>query len=104
MFNDDVFGFDGGDGVEYLYFFIFDIFGWKGDGFFYGEECKDLEKMVLYNVMDDVKFVKVIVVVFGVEWFFEGDLDIVDVVFVLGGIEEWVIELKDENVFDYFFV
>lgn len=60
--------------------------------------------MVLYDIVDDVEFVKVIIMVFCVEGFFERDLNVVDVVMVLSGIEEGVIKLKNENVFDYFFV
>lgn len=59
--------------------------------------------MVLHNVADDAKFVKVTTTSFGAEGFFEGDLDIVDMLAVPGRAKELVAEAEDEEVLDHFF-
>jgi hypothetical protein len=54
--------------------------------------------MVLHDIADDAEFVKIAATSFGAEGFFEGDLDIVNVVPVPGGAEELIAESKDEDV------
>lgn len=54
--------------------------------------------MVLHDIADDAKLVKVATTTLGAEWFLECDLNVVDVVSVPGGAEERIAEAQDKNV------
>jgi hypothetical protein len=54
--------------------------------------------MVLHNVTDDAKLIKVPSSSLGTEGLLECDLNIVDVVSVPGGAQERVTETQDQNV------
>jgi hypothetical protein len=54
--------------------------------------------MVLHNISDDTKLVKVTTTALGTERLLEGDLDVVDVVSVPGGAKELVTKPQDQNV------
>jgi hypothetical protein len=54
--------------------------------------------MVLHNVTDDAKLIKVPSSTLGTEGLLECDLNIVDVVSVPGGAQERVTETQDQNV------
>jgi hypothetical protein len=58
--------------------------------------------MVLHDVADDAKLVKVAAPTLGTKWLLECDLHIIDVMAVPGGAKEGVSKTKNENVLDHF--
>lgn len=59
--------------------------------------------MVLHDISDNAKLVKVASTALGAKRLLEGDLHIVDVVSVPGSTKEGVAEAHDENVLDHLF-
>jgi hypothetical protein len=54
--------------------------------------------MVLHDITNDAKLVKVTTTAFSAKWLLEGDLHVVNMVSVPGCAKEFVSESQDENV------
>jgi hypothetical protein len=60
-----------------------------------------LEEMVLHDISNDAKLVKVPTTSLGSKRFLEGDLDVVDVISVPGGPKELITKPQNQNVLDH---
>jgi len=54
--------------------------------------------MVLHDIADDAKLIKVATTTLGTEGFFEGNLDVVNVISIPSGSEELVTKSQNQNV------
>jgi hypothetical protein len=54
--------------------------------------------MVLHDISDDTKLVEIATPTLGAEGFFEGDLDVVDVISIPSSSEELVTKSQNQNV------
>jgi hypothetical protein len=99
--DDDVLRFDRGNAPEHPDFLISNIFRGERDGSLHGEKSQDLEHMILHDIANDAKFVKVAPTAFRAEGLFEGNLYAVDVVAVPCGTKEFVAESENQQVFDH---
>lgn len=57
--------------------------------------------MVLHDISDNAKLIKVASTALSTERLLEGNLDVVNVMSVPGGTEEGVAEAHDENILDH---
>jgi hypothetical protein len=57
--------------------------------------------MVLHDISNNTKLVKIPTTPLGPEWLFERDLDVVDMVTVPGSTKEFVTKPQNQNVFDH---
>ena len=59
--------------------------------------------MVLLDIADDAKFVKVTTASFGAKWFFESDLNVVNHPAVKHVLNKSIAETERKNIFYHFF-
>jgi hypothetical protein len=57
--------------------------------------------MVLHDISNDTKLVKISTTPLSPEWLFERDLDVVDMVAVPGSTKEFVTKSQNQNVLDH---
>lgn len=96
--NDDILGLDGGDGAENADLLVTNVLRGEGNGPLHGEQCQDLEKVVLHNVADYAELVEVSTTTLGTERLLESDLHIVDVMSVPGRTKERVPKAENQYV------
>lgn len=58
--------------------------------------------MVLHDISNDSKFVKVSTTPFSTKWFLEGNLYVVDVVSIPCSTKEFITKPQDQDVLDHF--
>jgi hypothetical protein len=81
--------------------FVANLFWVRGTGPLHGHETQDLQQVVLHNVANDTKFVKVATSSFRSNLLFERDLHVVDIIAVPKGREEYVGEPQVNQVLDH---
>ncbi|KAI6760174.1 hypothetical protein HG531_013375 [Fusarium graminearum] len=99
--DDDVLGLDSRDGAKDADLLVTNILGVEGNRSLHSQESENLKKMVLHNITNDTKLVKVTSTSLGTKWLLECDLNVVDVVSVPRSAEERVTKSKDQDVLDH---
>lgn len=76
-------------------FFVPNVVRMYGRWFFHGNQTKYLEQMVLHDVSNNTKIIKISTAAFSTKWFFECDLHLGNIVPVPSGIQNSIAEPKN---------